>query len=111
MTVILARLKKGREQAGLSLGQASFLLNISRDHVKELETYSWPDDERLSVEFGFTKTSYNDILDRMAKVYGVKREWFFGEETALDDELIQQLQAKFPNKADKLIELLESIQG
>lgn len=100
-TVIPARLKQAREQAGLSLSQAAKLFHVDIIWLSQMETL--PRLAKLTDNF----------LGLVAKAYGVSESWLCGHDAPLSPETeaaLDQLAQKSPEDARSLETLLRSLE-
>jgi transcriptional regulator with XRE-family HTH domain len=103
-TAIAARLRRAREQAGLSQSQVAKLLHLHRPSISEAEA-------------GRRKVSAEELAE-FARIYGVSVSWLVDEEpemTVVDRERIQlaarELSRLKSEDLDKLLELLQTMRS
>lgn len=98
-TELADRIRKAREQAGLSQGQVAKRLEYSRPTISEIEA-------------GRRKVSAQE-LQRFAEMYDVSEEWLLGKRTMGVDPVVElaarQLAKLKRQDLDTILDLLKSM--
>ncbi len=96
------RIRLAREDAGLTQGQVSKLLDVSRPTVSDIEA-------------GRRKVSAEE-LGKMADLFGVSTEWLLGRDQSagMSQELLlaaRHLEKLSANDLERVLDLLRKVKG
>lgn len=92
------RLRRARERAGLSQGQAAKLLSMHRPTLSNIEA-------------GDRKVSAGE-LTLFAKIYKVSTDWLLGESTVIDSQVklaARKLRGLPPEDIDTVMQVIDSL--